>query len=216
MILPVSAFLLTFAGCSFQGSNTQNQSSSNLVSHSGSLVIAKRLPPVTNLEQIPLYGFLPIQPISQRSEPSGLERVQQETAAPRWIEVNSSIGTITVKEGLRTVLSAPLDRSTGTEFKPESRKSQVITISKNPTWMAPDSYFLERGLPIPPEGDASRFLKGALGEIALFLDNGTVIHSGPEFSLGSKHTAPNGFRVAKSELVKLSELVQYGTKIVIR
>jgi hypothetical protein len=46
-------------------------------------------------------------------------------------------------------------------------------------WHAPEEYFAARGLEVPAAGTKARFLRGALGEFALFIDKDTPIHSGP-------------------------------------
>jgi len=56
---------------------------------------------------------------------------------------------------------------------------QLLHKQRRALWYAPDSYFAARRLKIPPEGDRSRLLRGALGEFALFLNKETPLHSGP-------------------------------------
>jgi len=46
----------------------------------------------------------------------------------------------------------------------------------NPTWKKPDWAFVEEGLPIPPPDHSSRFEYGVLGEYALALGDGYLIH----------------------------------------
>jgi hypothetical protein len=45
----------------------------------------------------------------------------------------------------------------------------VILKQKRPLWYAPDNYYTERNLPLPGEGASERYLKGALGEYAIYL-----------------------------------------------
>lgn len=46
----------------------------------------------------------------------------------------------------------------------------------NPTWRKPDWAFIEEGLPIPPPGDPSRIETGVLGDYAMSLGDGYLIH----------------------------------------
>lgn len=46
----------------------------------------------------------------------------------------------------------------------------------NPLWRKPDWYFVESGLPVPPPGHPSRFEYGVLGDYALSLGGGYLIH----------------------------------------
>ena len=46
----------------------------------------------------------------------------------------------------------------------------------NPVWRKPDWAFVEDGLPVPPPGDPSRYEYGVLGDYALSLGDGYLIH----------------------------------------
>ncbi len=46
----------------------------------------------------------------------------------------------------------------------------------NPVWRKPDWAFVEEGLPIPPANDPSRYEQGVLGDYALALGDGYLIH----------------------------------------
>jgi len=46
----------------------------------------------------------------------------------------------------------------------------------DPLWKKPDWAFVEEGLPIPPANDPSRFEYGVLGDYALYIGNGYLIH----------------------------------------
>lgn len=78
--------------------------------------------------------------------------------------------------------------STGSYIKLEAANSKswlfetpkgVFTIrgkTTNPVWRKPDWAFVEEGLPIPPAGDPSRYEYGVLGDYALSLGDGYLIH----------------------------------------
>ncbi len=51
-------------------------------------------------------------------------------------------------------------------------KSKIV----DPVWRKPDWAFIEEGLPVPSANDASRFERGVLGDYALSLGNGYLIH----------------------------------------
>ena len=46
----------------------------------------------------------------------------------------------------------------------------------SPVWIKPDWAFIEEGLPVPPKGDPSRYEYGSLGDYALSLGDGYLIH----------------------------------------
>jgi hypothetical protein len=77
-----------------------------------------------------------------------------------------------------------------------------------PLWYAPTSYFENRGLNVPAEGNKERFRRGALGEYAVFLNNQAPLHSGPV-------DCPDigGVQVAESDLKELFETAEVGMAV---
>lgn len=61
-------------------------------------------------------------------------------------------------------------------FKTPRGKFLIQGKSENPAWRRPDWSFVEEGLPIPPEDHHSRWEYGVLGEYALALGDGYLIH----------------------------------------
>lgn len=61
-------------------------------------------------------------------------------------------------------------------FKTPKGRFHIHGKTVNPTWKKPDWAFVEEGLPIPPENHYSRFEYGVLGEFALSLGDGYLIH----------------------------------------
>jgi L,D-transpeptidase YbiS len=46
----------------------------------------------------------------------------------------------------------------------------------NPVWIKPDWAFIEEGLPVPPKGSPDRYESGTLGDYAMSLGQGYLIH----------------------------------------
>ncbi len=61
-------------------------------------------------------------------------------------------------------------------FKTPKGKFWIQQKINNPTWRRPDWAFVEEGLPIPSADDPSRFEYGVLGDYALALGDGYLIH----------------------------------------
>jgi hypothetical protein len=61
-------------------------------------------------------------------------------------------------------------------FKTPKGKFWIMGKTTNPWWKRPDWSFVEEGLPIPPENDPSRYEYGVLGDYALSLRDGYLIH----------------------------------------
>jgi lipoprotein-anchoring transpeptidase ErfK/SrfK len=61
-------------------------------------------------------------------------------------------------------------------FKTPKGKYWIHGKTTNPVWKKPDWAFVEEGLPIPPKDDFSRFEYGVLGDYALAIGDGYLIH----------------------------------------
>lgn len=61
-------------------------------------------------------------------------------------------------------------------FKTPKGKFTIQGKTTNPSWKKPDWAFIEEGLPVPPPDHYSRFEYGVLGEYALALGDGYLIH----------------------------------------
>ncbi|MBN1107996.1 MAG: L,D-transpeptidase [Bacteroidales bacterium] len=61
-------------------------------------------------------------------------------------------------------------------FKTPKGKFTILGKTTNPSWKKPDWAFIEEGLPVPPPDHHTRFEYGVLGEYALSLGDGYLIH----------------------------------------
>jgi lipoprotein-anchoring transpeptidase ErfK/SrfK len=61
-------------------------------------------------------------------------------------------------------------------FKTPKGKYWIRGKTTNPVWKRPDWSFVEEGLPIPPKDDYSRYEYGVLGDYALAIGDGYLIH----------------------------------------
>jgi L,D-transpeptidase ErfK/SrfK len=61
-------------------------------------------------------------------------------------------------------------------FKTPKGRFYVQMKEERPVWHKPDWAFIEEGLPVPPEGSKERFETGVLGDYALHLGDGYMIH----------------------------------------
>jgi lipoprotein-anchoring transpeptidase ErfK/SrfK len=61
-------------------------------------------------------------------------------------------------------------------FKTPKGRFWIQGKTTNPSWRRPDWSFVEEGLPIPPENDYSRYEYGVLGDYAMALGDGYLIH----------------------------------------
>jgi len=61
-------------------------------------------------------------------------------------------------------------------FKTPKGKYQILGKTTSPVWRKPDWAFVEEGLPIPSGNDPSRWEYGVLGDYALSIGDGYLIH----------------------------------------
>jgi hypothetical protein len=88
---------------------------------------------------------------------------------------------------------------------------QVLHKQRNALWYAPDQYFTERGLKVPPQGDKSRYLRGALGDFVVFINKDTPIYSGPIWT-----EEIGGVRLSDDEMSRLYYRMEVGVPIEVR
>ena len=61
-------------------------------------------------------------------------------------------------------------------FKTPKGKYRIQGKTTSPVWKKPDWAFVEEGLPVPPKDDPSRWEYGVLGDYALSIGDGYLIH----------------------------------------
>lgn len=61
-------------------------------------------------------------------------------------------------------------------FKTPKGRLTILSKTENPVWAKPDWAFIEEGLPVPKAGDPSRFERGVLGDYALRMADGYLLH----------------------------------------
>lgn len=61
-------------------------------------------------------------------------------------------------------------------FKTPKGEFRILNKTKDPVWKRPDWAFIEEGLPVPSANHPSRFEYGVLGDYALYLGKGYMIH----------------------------------------
>lgn len=84
-------------------------------------------------------------------------------------------------------------------------------LSGNDTWEVPRLVFSERGIPEPE----SRQIKGALGDDAIVLTEGTVVYAVPESGplADSAYVLPGSIQVAAADLKALSASIRPGMNV---
>ncbi len=86
---------------------------------------------------------------------------------------------------------------------------------ENPVWIAPDWYFIENGLPVPPQNDKQRFFPNGLGAAAVYIGRGLAIHGTDKPDLLGQRVSHGCIRLENKYAQRLFHNVQTGTEVVI-
>ncbi|MBL8027716.1 MAG: L,D-transpeptidase [Fibrobacteres bacterium] len=118
---------------------------------------------------------------------SALEkRLDKFTPAEHYLIINSADNVFTMKKGkkverkgLCSTGSYVMLKSHGDRewiFKTPRGLYRILAKKESPVWSMPDWAFIEEGKPVPPPGAPERYEQGVLGDYALSLGNGYMIH----------------------------------------
>ncbi|MBE0650900.1 MAG: L,D-transpeptidase [Bacteroidales bacterium] len=115
-------------------------------------------------------------------------KLKLENLSPgkQYLVINSTDNTFKFYRNGQLVRKGICSTGSYIELKVDKNKTYrfrtpkgVFTIKNkivDPVWKKPDWAFIEDGVPIPPANDNSRFQYGVLGDYALNLGNGYLIH----------------------------------------
>ncbi len=185
-------------------STLENKSSSssqdNQYLEEGVISFSKPVP-VPTVEASPVFSFMPIAPMIPDFG------VKRSNSSEMWVFIDSLNNSIEINRGDENILTVEAKATSGLN----QGKFSVALKEENALWYANDTYFAKRSQRIPAEGSSDRYLKGALGEYAVVLSGGMVIHSSPLFD-----DSVTGFQVGDGEIRSIYSLLEPGTKVIIR
>jgi hypothetical protein len=189
-IVLLGLILIGCSGCSSSSSAPAKQDVAWL--RDGMIAISRPLPGASSIADTRALAFMP---------------VIQATHSGTWLSISSAEKSVKLMSGDSVITSASGD---GLE-KVTPGTYQLLHKQRNALWYAPDSYFSSRNLTVPPQGDKSRFRRGALGDFVLYINKDTPIHSGPFWS-----SDIGGIRLDDSELSRIYYQLPVGAEIEIQ
>jgi hypothetical protein len=95
----------------------------------------------------------------------------------------------------------------------------VFTIGRketNPVWYAPDWFYIEKGLGIPPGNSPKRYFPGDMGTHAIYLGDGLAIHGTKNQDSVGRPVSHGCMRMDKGDIAEVFEQVKVGTKVLIQ
>ena len=101
------------------------------------------------------------------------------------------------------------------EFSTPNGTFHVQYKEEVPTWRAPDWYFIENGLPVPPQDDPKRLFPGGLGAAAIYIGKGLAIHGTDRPELLGERVSHGCIRMSNTDAQRLFHNVTVGTEVII-
>ncbi|MDC0357850.1 L,D-transpeptidase [Oligoflexia bacterium] len=187
VLLPMLPILIT---CSGQNS-AQRAADEQAWLQDGVIIIARPAPGVTEVSQQKLLAFLP----------------GDSLHAGKWLRVDKVAKTVNLMEDDEILATSS---GVGIENLQPGRY-EVLHKQRNAPWHASDSYFSSRKLPLPGQGEKARFLRGALGEFAVFLSEDTPLHNGPVWS-----TDIGGVKLKEGDISRIYYHLEVGSMVEVR
>lgn len=128
------------------------------------------------------------------------------------------------RQGTTVLWSAPIGTGTGLRLASENGEWDFSTPNgvfhvqykeENPVWIAPDWYFIENDLPVPPPNDRSRYFPGGLGAAAVYIGHDLAIHGTDKPELLGQRVSHGCIRLSDANAKRLFRNVQIGTEVVV-
>lgn len=114
------------------------------------------------------------------------KKMQRLTPGNAFLVINTTNNTFELYKNSKIIREGKCSTGSFINLEVDSTKSfmfetpkGVMTVQNkktNPVWTKPDWAFIEEGLPVPPKGHPSRVEAHVLGDYALILGDGYMIH----------------------------------------
>jgi len=114
------------------------------------------------------------------------KKIERLTPGGVYLVVNTSDNTFFLYKNRELIREGLCSTGSYIKLEADNQKNWVFETPKgvfsikgkitDPVWHKPDWAFVEEGLPIPPAGDPSRYEYGVLGDYAMALGDGYMIH----------------------------------------
>ncbi|HEX7242760.1 MAG TPA: L,D-transpeptidase family protein [Longimicrobiaceae bacterium] len=143
----------------------------------------------------------------------------------KYVVIDLDANQLRFMDGDRVLWAAPVGTGTGFRlttpgqqwsFSTPQGMMHVQYKELNPVWVAPDWYFIENKLPVPPANSPRRRQPGGLGAAAVYLGNEIAIHGTDKPELLGQRVSHGCIRLSNANAVRLFHNVQIGTPILIQ
>lgn len=147
-----------------------------------------------------------------------------EEAPGMYVVVDLDTNLLRLMDGERKIWEAPVGTGTGLrlesddgdwEFTTPQGVFQIQYKEEVPVWYLPDWYFIEKGLPIPPDDAPQRKVHNQLGLAAVYIGREIAIHGTNHPELLGQRVSHGCIRLHNDYALRLFHNVQVGTPVVI-
>lgn len=156
-----------------------------------------------------------------------LERKVSRIASPGYsfLIINTTHNTFCLYRNMEMIANGLCSTGSLIHLEVDSLQSWMFETPKgllrvrnkitNPVWRKPDWAFIEEGIQPPPPGHSSRYEKGVLGDYALDLGNGYLIHGTLYQRLLGMPVTHGCVRLKDSDLELVFNTLNIGSKVYI-
>ena len=121
-----------------------------------------------------------------------------------------------VATGSGSFLEYNLSQGGGWKFDTPAGVFTVGRKETDPVWYAPDWFYVEKGLRVPPPNSPKRYFPGDMGSHAIYLGDGLAIHGTRNQASVGRPVSHGCMRMAKGDIEDVYNLVRVGTKVLIQ
>jgi lipoprotein-anchoring transpeptidase ErfK/SrfK len=153
------------------------------------------------------------------------KKMQQLTPGNAFLVINTTNNTFKLYKNYKVIREGRCSTGSFINLEVDSTKSYMFETPKgvmtvqtkktNPVWSKPDWAFIEEGLPVPPRGHSSRFEANVLGDYALTLGDGYMIHGTLYQRLIGSPVTHGCVRMLDDDLEEVYKTLPVGAKVFI-
>jgi hypothetical protein len=163
--------------------------------------------------------------VHAQGEPApGADAESHATVARYTVLVDLDENVLHFMSGDVILWSAPVGTGTGMrviteddewDFSTPAGRFEVQYKEWDPVWIAPDWFYVENNLPLPPKTSPVRHMRGILGEAAVYIAPHLAIHGTDTPELLGQRVSHGCIRLENRYAKRLYHNVQVGTEVVI-
>lgn len=153
------------------------------------------------------------------------KKMQRLTPGNAFLVINTTNNTFELYKNNEIIREGKCSTGSFISLEVDSTKSYMFETPKgvmtvkgkktNPVWTKPDWAFIEEGLPVPPQGHSSRREANVLGDYALTLGDGYMIHGTLYQRLIGSPVTHGCVRMLDDDLETVYKTLPVGSKVFI-